>query len=76
VTRAGSVPEDRKGEARRKPEVAIRVASAVVLAALALGAAAQPWSFLLLVMVGGRIVAWEWGGSRAATASTASDLSG
>jgi phosphatidate cytidylyltransferase len=62
VTRAGSVPEDRKGEARRKPEVAIRVASAVVLAALALGATLlSPWSFLLLVMVGGGIVAWEWG---------------
>ena len=62
MTRAGSVPEDRKGEARRKPEVAIRVASAVVLAALALGATLlSPWSFLLLVMVGGGIVAWEWG---------------
>jgi phosphatidate cytidylyltransferase len=62
VTRAGSVPEDRKGEARRKPEVAIRVASAVVLAALALGATLfSPWSFLMLVMVGGGIVAWEWG---------------
>jgi phosphatidate cytidylyltransferase len=62
VTRAGSVPEDRKGEARRKPEVAIRVASAVVLAALALGATLlSPWTFLLLVMVGGGIVAWEWG---------------
>lgn len=62
MTRAGSVPEDRKGEARRKPEVAIRVASAVVLAALALGATLlSPWTFLLLVMVGGGIVAWEWG---------------
>ena len=62
MTRAGSVPEDRKGEARRKPEVAIRVASAVVLAALALGATLlSPWSFLLLVMVGGGIVAWECG---------------
>ena len=62
MTRAGSVPEDRKGDARRKPEVAIRVASAVVLAALALGATLlSPWSFLLLVMVGGGIVAWEWG---------------
>ena len=62
MTRAGSVSEDRKGEARRKPEVAIRVASAVVLAALALGATLlSPWSFLLLVMVGGGIVAWEWG---------------
>ena len=62
MTRAGSVPEDRKGEARRKPEVAIRVASAVVLAALALGATIfSPWTFLILVMAGGVIVAWEWG---------------
>ena len=62
MTRAGSVPEDRKGEARRKPEVAIRVASAVVLAALALGATLlSPWTFLILVMAGGVIVAWEWG---------------
>ena len=62
MTRAGSVPEDRKGEARRKPEGAIRVASAVVLAALALGATLlSPWTFLILVMAGGVIVAWEWG---------------
>jgi phosphatidate cytidylyltransferase len=34
----------------------------VVLAALALGATLlSPWTFLLLVMVGGGIVAWEWG---------------
>jgi phosphatidate cytidylyltransferase len=46
----------------RKPEIALRVASAVVLATLALGATIlSPWSFLLLVMVGGGLVAWEWG---------------
>ena len=62
MTRAGSVPEDREGDAHRKPEIPIRIASAVVLAALALGATIyQPWTFLILIMVGGGIVAWEWG---------------
>jgi phosphatidate cytidylyltransferase len=63
VTRAGSVPDNgREGEARRKSELAIRIASAVVLAALAIGATIyQSWTFLLLVMVGSLIVAWEWG---------------
>ncbi len=38
------------------------MASAVVLAALAIGATIyQPWTFLLLVMVGSVLVAWEWG---------------
>jgi phosphatidate cytidylyltransferase len=62
VTRNRTLPkEERGGEARRRPEVAIRVASAIVLAALALGATIySPWSFLVLVMVGGGIVAWEW----------------
>jgi phosphatidate cytidylyltransferase len=63
VTRAGSVPDNgHEGEARRKPELAIRIASAIVLAALALAAAIyQPWTFLILIMVGSLIVAWEWG---------------
>jgi phosphatidate cytidylyltransferase len=38
------------------------VASALVLAAIALGAAiASPWTFALLVVVSSVIVAWEWG---------------
>jgi phosphatidate cytidylyltransferase len=38
------------------------VASAIVLAAVALGATIySPWSFLVMVMVGSGIVAWEWG---------------
>jgi phosphatidate cytidylyltransferase len=46
----------------QKPEIVLRVASAVVLAALALGATIlSPWTFLLLVVVGGGLVAWEWG---------------
>ena len=54
VTRVKSVSDNgREGEARRKPELAIRLASAVVLAALAIGATLyQPWTFLILVMVG------------------------
>ncbi len=43
-------------------EIAKRVASAVVLAIVALGAViASPWSFAVLVIVAGCIVAWEWG---------------
>lgn len=62
MTRAGSLPkEEREDGSRRKPEVAIRVASAIVLAALALAAIYQPWTFLILIMVGSLIVAWEWG---------------
>ena len=46
----------------RQPEIVRRVASAVVLAALALAATIlSPWTFLLLVVVGGGLVAWEWG---------------
>ena len=46
----------------RKPEIVRRVASAIVLAAVALAATAiRPWSFLVLVMIGGGLVAWEWG---------------
>jgi phosphatidate cytidylyltransferase len=38
------------------------VASALVLAAVALGATLfSPWTFLLLVLVGSGIIAWEWG---------------
>ena len=43
-------------------EIAKRVASAVVLAIVALGAViVSPWSFAVLVIVAGVIVAWEWG---------------
>lgn len=47
---------------RRKPEIVRRVASAIVLAAVALGATIlRPWTFLVLVIIGGGLVAWEWG---------------
>ena len=39
----------------------MRVASALVLAALAVAAIASPWSFVLLVVIAGAILAWEWG---------------
>jgi phosphatidate cytidylyltransferase len=46
----------------RKREIVLRVTSAVVLAVLALGATMfSRWSFLVLVMVGGGFIAWEWG---------------
>ncbi|MGA7456054.1 MAG: phosphatidate cytidylyltransferase [Methyloceanibacter sp.] len=63
MTQAGSVPDNgREGKARRKSELAIRIVSAVALAALAIGATIyQPWTFLVLVMVGSLLVAWEWG---------------
>jgi phosphatidate cytidylyltransferase len=42
--------------------MATRLASAIVLAALALGAVvASPWSFAVLVIASGATVAWEWG---------------
>lgn len=63
MTRTRTLPEkDQGGVARQKSEVLLRLASALVLATLALGAAiASPWSFLVLVIVSGVIVAWEWG---------------
>ena len=63
MTGSRTLPEnDRGGAERPKSEVLLRLASALVLAALALGAAiASPWSFLVLIIVAGVIVAWEWG---------------
>ncbi len=63
MTRAKSVSDNGpEGMPRRKSELAIRIASAVVLAALAIGATIyQPWTFLILVVVGSLLVAWEWG---------------
>ena len=59
------------------PELTTRVASALVLAALAIGAALiSPWTFLLLVIAASCVIAWEWGrltrgdGSEAANAVT------
>lgn len=44
------------------PEIIIRLASAVVLAAIALAALfLSPWSFLVLVIVAGGLLLWEWG---------------
>jgi phosphatidate cytidylyltransferase len=63
VTGTRTLPdENRKGAESQKPEVGLRVASALVLATVALGAAiASPWTFALLVVVSSVIVAWEWG---------------
>jgi phosphatidate cytidylyltransferase len=44
------------------PELVTRVASGLVLAALAIGAAViSPWTFLLLVIAASCVIAWEWG---------------
>lgn len=63
MTRTRTLPDkDRNGAESHKPEVVARVASALVLAVVALGAAiASPWSFVLLVMAAGVIISWEWG---------------
>jgi phosphatidate cytidylyltransferase len=63
VTRTRTLPDkDRNGAESQKPEVVARVASALVLAVVALGAAtASPWSFVLLVTAAGVIISWEWG---------------
>jgi phosphatidate cytidylyltransferase len=63
VTGTRTLPDkNRKGAESQKPEVGLRVASALVLAAIALGAAiASPWTFALLMVVSSVIVAWEWG---------------
>lgn len=45
-------------------ELLRRLISAVVLAAIALaGVIVSPWSFLALVIVGGGLLLWEWGGA-------------
>jgi len=56
-------PRGAKPEAQpQKSEMATRMASAVVLGALALGAVvASPWTFAALVIAAGVTVAWEWG---------------
>lgn len=50
------------GTKPRNSEMPKRLASALVLGAVALGAVlVSPWTFLVLVIAGGAIVAWEWG---------------
>jgi phosphatidate cytidylyltransferase len=63
VTGTRTLPDKSpEGAKSRKREVGTRVASALVLAAIALGAAvASPWAFALLVIASNTIVAWEWG---------------
>lgn len=63
MTGARTLPDEKpEGTEGRKPEVALRVVSALVLAAIALGAAvASPWTFAFVVIVSSTIVAWEWG---------------
>jgi phosphatidate cytidylyltransferase len=65
VTPSGAPLDNNRQQARSgaTPEIARRVASALVLAAVALGAViVSPWSFLLLVVVAAGLLTWEWGG--------------
>jgi phosphatidate cytidylyltransferase len=49
-------------ESRAAPELLKRIASALVLGAVALVAViVSPWSFLALVVIGAGLLAWEWG---------------
>ena len=62
MTGARTLPKkDGEGAPCQKREIMVRVASALVLAGVALAAIASPWSFVLLVVVAGAIIAWEWG---------------
>ena len=63
MKRTETLPKDENGTAAgRKGEVVLRIASGLVLAALALAATLySPWSFLPLVVVGGGLAIWEWG---------------
>lgn len=64
MTSSGAGPrgDQETKKARGTPEFLIRLASAGVLAVLALGAViASPWTFLVLVIAGGAILTWEWG---------------
>lgn len=56
--RPGETPET---HARPKSELAVRIVSAIVLLALALATTVYSlWSFLLLVIIGGAVISWEW----------------
>lgn len=63
MKRTETLPEDeRANQPHRTPEVIRRISSAVVLGAVALIATLYaPWSFLLLVLLCGALLVWEWG---------------
>ena len=62
MTRAGTLRRKDRLKAAPLPELPLRVASALVLAAVAIAATfLSPWSFLALVILASVAVAWEWG---------------
>jgi len=63
VRDTGTLPEEERAKTPGwSPEVIKRIASAVVLAAIALAATFfSPWTFLSLVIVCAGVLVWEWG---------------
>lgn len=62
MTRAGTLRRKDRHEAAPLPELPLRIASALVLATVAIAATViSAWSFLALVILASVAIAWEWG---------------
>ena len=62
MTRAGTLRRKDRHGAVPLPELPLRIASALVLASVAIAATfLSPWTFLALVILASAAIAWEWG---------------